>query len=151
VLDHEQDHRPAEETERRALPQRDELTGCLNYAALIETLNWELDRCRSLGLDLSCCVIAMAGCSDSDRRLTAASIALHMVAEDDATIGSPGRDEFVALLPGADADAAHLQAKRMCAAIRGIDNRLDPCARVAVAHPGTDAEGLLGPAHSALR
>jgi GGDEF domain-containing protein len=129
---------------------RDALTGCLNYAGLLETLRWELERCALLGLDLTCCLIALDGCADRDRRLAAVGTALRTVADTDDTVGRYGRDQFVALLPGTDADGGTLRAELMCLAIRAIDERLDPHAGVAWAHHPTGADRLLGDAYGAL-
>jgi GGDEF domain-containing protein len=129
---------------------RDALTGCLNYAGLLETLQWELERCATLGLDLACCLMALDGCHDRDRRLPAVGRALRRAVETDDTIGRYGRDQFVALLPGTDADAGIARAERMCAAVRAVDAGFAPHAGVARAGRFTRADRLLGDAYRAL-
>jgi GGDEF domain-containing protein len=132
---------------------RDDLTGCLTYAAVLHRLHRELARCRRLDLELTCCFVGLqpAAGGHLDGRLEAAARAIRTVIAGDDAIGRFGRDQFIVLLPGTGVDAGVLLGELMLERLRTNErDQLD--ARVGVAQwiRGTRADRLLGDASHSL-
>ena len=140
--------------------QRDALTGLLNHRACHERLRAALDRRRRRWR--SCCSTSTtsrssttrSGHAEGDRVLKACAERLRSVVRADDVVGRMGGEEFVLILPGADAEAAEDCAERARAAIAELTVRGRPLAASAgvAASPvdGTEAAVLLENADSAL-
>jgi len=110
--------------------RRDPLTGVLNHAAIVD----ELRSLISDGRDGAPCAVAMIDVDDlkaindtfghqvGDAVLVAVADAL---LRDGALVGRYGGDEFVAVLPGADRDAAERYSEEVLSALAGAALR-DP-------------------------
>lgn len=135
-----------------AVGQRDERTGCLTYAALLQHVHHEIDRCERLDLDLACCFIDPGHLGDDRRLMADTADALHSVVGTRGTVGRYGRWRFVAVLPGTDADAARRLAGSMRTALRGASRAdwLEAAVGVAPWVRGTGVDRLLGDADSEM-
>jgi diguanylate cyclase (GGDEF)-like protein len=131
---------------------RDEVTGCLTYGALLHRLDAELDRCRRLSLELTCCFVGLqsGGHRHSNRQLAAAARGIRTVVSSEDSVGRYGQQDFIVVLPATGLDAGLVVAELISAALSAGGGRLD--ARVGVAQwtPGTGADRLLGDADHAL-
>jgi GGDEF domain-containing protein len=144
--------------ERRGAPLlgngRDELTGCLTYAALLERLNHELDRCRSADRELACCFVSLDNVAEDQRErlLGAVGRGLTGTVGDNDSVGRYGRTQFIVLLPGADIEDARRTAGLIHGSIAAIDPRGEVASFVGVAEwlPGTGPDRLLGDADRSL-
>jgi diguanylate cyclase (GGDEF)-like protein len=148
-----------------AAVRRDQLTGCMNYATLLEELNREVERCRRQDLTLSCCFLDLdryksvndqLGHDRGNQVLARVGTVLRQTVRVADTVGRYGGDEFVVLLPGSDAQAAARLARRMREAIRaipvaGVADGLDVSTGIAEWHRGDGPESLLGESDGALR
>ena len=133
--------------------QRDGLTGLLNHRACHERLR--AGARRAAGRSRSCCidldhfkVINDAhGHAEGDRVLAAAAERLRSVVRADDVVGRLGGEEFVLILPGADAEAAEDCAERARAALAELTVRGRPLAAsagvAAAPDDGADAAVLL--------
>lgn len=134
---------------RRADP-----SGCLTYAALLQDLQRQIDRCERQQLDLTCCFVDLAGRRENHRQrlLGDAAAALRTATEPSAVIGRYGRWRFVVGLPGVNIDLAYVLADLMRAAIRtSVPPRgLNPAVGIAAWRPGSGLDRLLADADAAL-
>ncbi len=142
----------------------DRLTGCLNYASLLEELNREIDRARRQGLDLACCFVDLDrykqvndrfGHTHGNHVLAAVGRTLRRAVRNVDTVGRYGGDEFVVVLPGTSAEAALVLAERIRCTISAIPIPGQPegiGASVGVAQwrDATGVETFLGDADRAL-
>lgn len=101
--------------ELRRLMDRDSLTGLLNHARTSARLDREIERCRDAGEPLSAVVIDIDhfkqvndtyGHAAGDKVLRTISRLLLQRLRGSDTAGRFGGEEFVVVLPGADAEAA---------------------------------------------
>jgi diguanylate cyclase (GGDEF)-like protein len=148
-----------------AAVRRDQLTGCVNYATLLEELNREVERCRRHDLTLACCFLDLdrykavndhLGHDYGNRVLARVGVVLRETVRAADTVGRYGGDEFVVLLPGSDGQAAARLAERMRAAIRmipvaGVPDGLDVSTGIAEWHRESGPDRLLGESDAALR
>ncbi len=139
--------------------QRDALTGLLNHRASHERLRASLDQRDAvavvlLDLDHFKVINDTLGHAEGDRVLRACAERLRSVVRADDVVGRMGGEEFVIILPGADAEAAEDCAERARAAIAELTVRGRPLAASAgvAASPvdGNEAAVLLENADSAL-
>ena len=139
--------------------QRDALTGLLNHRASHERLRASLDQRDAvavvlLDLDHFKVINDTLGHAEGDRVLRACAERLRSVVRADDVVGRMGGEEFVIILPGADAEAAEDCAERARAAIAELTVRGRPLAASAgvAASPvdGDEAAVLLENADSAL-
>ena len=102
--------------------RRDALTGCLSYGALRKELEREIHRAARHGRDVSCCFVDLDGFKlvndqhghlHGSRVLARVAAALAKGMRDGDTLGRYGGDEFVAVLPDTDEDAAATLAERL--------------------------------------
>jgi len=109
------------EAERRA--QTDPLTGVLNRRSLIERLDAACMRAKARGLPISVLFIDLDhfkqindsyGHAAGDACLAAIITPIHAELRQSDIIGRYGGEEFVVILSGADAAAAHPIAERIC-------------------------------------
>lgn len=109
------------DAERRA--QTDPLTGVLNRRSLIERLDAACMRAKARGLPLSVLFIDLDhfkqindsyGHAAGDACLAAIIAPIHAELRQSDIIGRYGGEEFVVILSGADAVAAHPIAERIC-------------------------------------
>lgn len=109
------------EAERRA--QTDPLTGVLNRRSLIERLDAACMRAKARGMPISVLFIDLdhfkqindsRGHAAGDACLAAIIPAIHAELRQSDVIGRYGGEEFVVILSGADAAAAHPIAERIC-------------------------------------
>jgi diguanylate cyclase (GGDEF)-like protein len=147
-----------------ATARLDGLTGCLNYAAIRAELDREIRRSERHGRPMSCCFIDLdhfKGVNDrhghlyGNRVLAQVATALREGVRVGDTIGRYGGDEFLAILPDADEEAARLLGERLRSKIfttrpSGISERLDTSIGIAQWQPGSTADDLLGAADAAL-
>jgi diguanylate cyclase (GGDEF)-like protein len=139
--------------------QRDALTGLLNHRACHERLNGALKTGAAVAvvlidLDHFKVINDMLGHAEGDRVLKASAERLRSVVRTGDIVGRLGGEEFVLILPGADAEAAEDCAERARAAIGELTVRGRPLAAsagVATAPAdGRDAVVLLENADTAL-
>ncbi len=139
--------------------RRDGLTGLLNHRACHERLREALAgggpvAVVLLDLDHFKVINDAHGHAEGDRVLAATAERLRSVVRTDDTVGRLGGEEFVLILPGADADAAEDCAERARAALAELTVRGRPVAASAgvAAAPadGVDAVALLENADAAL-
>ena len=145
--------------------RRDALTGCLNYAALQESIRREVSRCERHDRPLACCFLDLDGFKNvNDTRghlegnqvLTTVAAALRKGVRHSDVVGRYGGDEFVLVLPDTDRGAALLLVRRLRAEIAGATQAAggDPIAvsaGVAEWSPGCTADALLHQADKSLR
>ena len=143
--------------ERRpaALPAtKPEATGCLAYTALVQKLHREIDRCERLDLELACCFVAIERTVEQrpERVLPAVARALLTVIGSDGSFGRYGREQFVAMFPGAGSVEAEVRAGQIRAAVRDIREvpGLDAWVGVGLWKRGTGLDFLFGDADIAL-
>lgn len=105
----------------------DALTGCLNYAGLLESLDAEIERSKRRGHRLSCCMIDIDGFTEiSNRRgqteanrvLAAAGAALRSATRRYDTVGRFGGDGFIIVLPETGGHSQRRVAERFQASMR---------------------------------
>ncbi|HEX6025655.1 MAG TPA: diguanylate cyclase [Solirubrobacter sp.] len=139
--------------------RHDGLTGLLNHRACHEKLREALaneGRVAVVLLDLDHFKVIndAHGHAEGDRVLAATAERLRSVVRSGDTVGRLGGEEFVVILPGADADAAEDCAERARAALAELTVRGRPLAASAgvAAAPadGVDAAALLENADAAL-
>ena len=139
--------------------RRDGLTGLLNHRACHERLREALADGGPVGvvlldLDHFKLINDAHGHAEGDRALAATAERLRTVVRAGDTVGRLGGEEFVFILPGADAEAAEDCAERARAALAELTVRGRPLAASAgvAAAPadGTDAAVLLENADAAL-
>ncbi len=144
--------------------QRDALTGCLNYAAILHEVAREIHRSDRHGTSVSCCFIDLDdfklvndrhGHLHGSRVLASIASALRGAVRSFDTLGRYGGDEFVLLLPDTGETAAVELAQRLRTTVTSImvnfpDDRLDASVGVAQRRPGATAEALLADADEAL-
>ena len=147
-----------------ATARLDSLTGCLNYAAIRAELDREISRSERHGRPMACCFIDLDhfkhvndrhGHLSGNRVLAQVAAALRDGVRIGDTIGRYGGDEFLAILPDVDEEAAlrlgeRLRSKILSAKPRGVDERLDTSIGIAQWRPGSSADDLLGAADAAL-
>jgi len=101
---------------------RDELTGLASHRYVLQKLPELRRECRKQGIPLSLCMFdidkfrdmnSVRGLCACDRVLIEAAKRLKRLIRSDDLIGRYGGDEFLMLLPGADAKAADTLAKRI--------------------------------------
>lgn len=133
---------------------RDEVTGCLTYAAVLHQLDLEIDRCARLDLELTCGFVGMSpsAVGRSNRSLAAIGRALRSVVAQEDSVGRYGAEQFIVVLPGTNLEAALPLGERFARSLRAIDGGRGPDGRVGVAQwvPGTRVDRLLGDADRAL-
>jgi diguanylate cyclase (GGDEF)-like protein len=139
--------------------RRDGLTGLLNHRACHERLREALAGGGPVGvvlldLDHFKLINDAHGHAEGDRALAATAERLRTVVRAGDTVGRLGGEEFVVILPGADAEAAEDCAERARAALAELTVRGRPLAASAgvAAAPadGADAAVLLENADAAL-
>lgn len=127
--------------------KRDALTGLLNHRACHERLHDEMAGGRDVAvvlidLDHFKVINDALGHAEGDRVLAAAATRLRSVVRDADAVGRLGGEEFVLILPGADAEAAEDCAERARAALAELTVRGRPLAASAgvAAAPGDGKE-----------
>jgi diguanylate cyclase (GGDEF)-like protein len=142
----------------------DGLTGCLNYTRIREALEEEINRCRRHGRELSCCFIDLDdfkrvndvyGHPGGNRVLRVVGRALGAGVRSCDHVGRYGGDEFVVVLPEADAEHAARLGRRLCARIENetadlVGERISASIGVSQWEPEWSAEELLRRADDAL-
>ena len=139
--------------------KRDGLTGLLNHRACHERLREEFAGGQSvavvlLDLDHFKVINDALGHAEGDRVLAAAAERLRSVVREADAVGRLGGEEFVLILPGADAEAAEDCAERARAALAELTVRGRPLAAsagvAAAPEDGADAVELLANGDAAL-
>jgi diguanylate cyclase (GGDEF)-like protein len=147
-----------------ATARLDGLTGCLNFAAIRAELDREIRRSERHGRSMSCCFIDLDhfkrvndrhGHLYGNRVLAQVAAALGVGVRAGDTIGRYGGDEFLAILPEADEEAAltlgtRLRSKIFSTKPSRIGDGVDMSIGVAEWRPGTTADDLLAAADAAL-
>jgi diguanylate cyclase (GGDEF)-like protein len=145
----------------------DALTGCLNHAALHDTLRRELERCRRKGHCFSLAILDLDhfkqvnerhGHLAGDELLRRVGRALRQSVRPYDLVGRYGGDEFAIVAVGADEREAAEVASRAIAGVAGAFEKLDytdaeggATAGVAEWHEGEGVTGLIERADRALR
>jgi diguanylate cyclase (GGDEF)-like protein len=105
----------------------DALTGCLNYAGVLEALDAEIQRSKRRGHRLSCCMIDIDGFTeisarrgeiDTNRVLAAAGEALRSATRRYDTVGRFGGDGFIVVLPETGGHSQRRVAERFQESMR---------------------------------
>ncbi len=139
--------------------KRDGLTGLLNHRACHERLREEFAGGQSvavvlLDLDHFKVINDALGHAEGDRVLAAAAERLRSVVREGDAVGRLGGEEFVLILPGANAEAAEDCAERARAALAELTVRGRPLAAsagvAAAPEDGADAVELLANGDAAL-
>jgi diguanylate cyclase (GGDEF)-like protein len=142
----------------------DGLTGCLNYSRIREALEEEINRCRRHGRQLSCCFIdlddfkrvnELYGHAGGNRVLRVVGRALTAGVRSSDHVGRYGGDEFVVVLPEADAEHAARLGRRLCARIESetadlVGEGISASTGVSQWEPEWSADELLRRADDAL-
>jgi diguanylate cyclase (GGDEF)-like protein len=111
--------------------RQDGLTGCLNYAGVMEALRYEINRCSRHGGELACCFIdldefkqvnAAKGHLGANKVLTAVGEALRSGVRDFDSVGRFGGDEFLVILPETGEQGASDLAVRL---LSGLGSRVE--------------------------
>jgi diguanylate cyclase (GGDEF)-like protein len=145
----------------------DALTGCLNHAALHDTLRRELERCRRTGHGFSLAILDLDhfkqvnerhGHLAGDELLRRVGRALRHSVRPYDLVGRYGGDEFAIIAVDADEREAAEVATRAIAGVEGAFEKLDytdgeggATAGVAEWHEGEGVTGLIERADRALR
>jgi diguanylate cyclase (GGDEF)-like protein len=143
----------------------DGLTGLLNHAAIQAELDREIARGARHGRPLSCCFIDLDDFKRVNDRhghqhgsgvLADVAGVLRDGVRIGDTLGRYGGDEFVAILPDTDYEAACVLAERLRATIAGTrlnggTETLDASVGVAQWRPGSTSDELLAASDHALR
>jgi diguanylate cyclase (GGDEF)-like protein len=143
----------------------DGLTGCLTYAAVLETLEHEVTRCERYGHALSCCFIDLddfkavndtRGHEAGNRVLAAVGAAVRARVRRVDVVGRYGGDEFVVLLPDTTSLSAGILADGLRDEIRAatqsvLGTPMDASIGVAEWSAGMAPDDLLERADLALR
>jgi len=123
-------HRLIEKLER--LSRTDSLTGLMNRRALAEHLNYEIDRSKRFGSELSLILCDMDnfkeindrhGHDTGDRALQMLSRALEALIRKTDMAGRYGGDEFMLILPGTSSRGAESLVEKIRADLKLIDLR----------------------------
>jgi diguanylate cyclase (GGDEF)-like protein len=142
----------------------DGLTGCLTYAALRQALDSEVQRARRHDRRLACCFLDLddfkhvnddQGHAMGNRVLSAVGAALRDGARRSDTIGRYGGDEFVAVLPETNREAAVALCGRLKQEIRRetgrvLGEQIDASVGIAPWRAGWATDQLLAEADRAL-
>jgi diguanylate cyclase (GGDEF)-like protein len=145
--------------------RRDTLTGCLNYAALQESITREVSRCERHERDLACCFLDLDGFKDvndtyghlhGNRVLTTVADTLRSGVRDSDMVGRYGGDEFVLILPDTARSSALLLVERLRVDIAEATQAVGgPPTEVSVGvaewSPGRTSDRLLHEADESLR
>ena len=142
----------------------DGLTGCLNHAALRAEFGREIGRATRYGRALTCCFIDLDrfkvlndrhGHIRGNRVLASVAAVLRHHLRQGDLLGRFGGDEFVALLPDTEQEAACALAERLrrviwSSSFDGCVERLDASVGVAQWRPGATVDATLEDADKAL-
>jgi diguanylate cyclase (GGDEF)-like protein len=145
--------------------RRDELTGCLNYAALQRAIGREISRCERHGRELACCFIDLDGfkrVNDThghvagNRVLAAVASTLRERVRRADLVGRYGGDEFVVVFPETGKGAALNFAQRLRTVIgrataSAIGEPIEASVGVGEWTPGCSADELIDRADKGLR
>jgi diguanylate cyclase (GGDEF)-like protein len=145
--------------------RRDGLTGLLNYAAVVAELHREIGRSARHGRPLSCCFIDLDGFKQINDRhghlygsgvLADLAILLRDGVRIGDTLGRYGGDEFIAILPDTDYEAASVLADRLRSTISttrldGTEDSLTASVGVTEWRVDITADEMLASADEALR
>jgi diguanylate cyclase (GGDEF)-like protein len=145
--------------------RRDGLTGCLNYAALLDSIRREISRCERHDRDLVCCFLDLDAFKDvndthghlaGNHLLTTVAATLRSGVRDSDVVGRFGGDEFVLVLPDTDRQAGLHLVRRLQAQIAHATEIAgsDPIAisaGLAEWSPGATSDDLLHQADKSLR
>jgi diguanylate cyclase (GGDEF)-like protein len=145
--------------------RRDGLTGCLNYAALQDSIRQEISRCERHDRDLVCCFLDLDAFKDvndthghleGNHVLTTVAATLRSGVRDSDAVGRFGGDEFVLVLPDTDRQSALRLVQRLQSQIAEATEIAgsDPIAisaGLAEWSPGATSDELLHQADKSLR